>query len=177
MKIVQPFHRNGMCELHCAFIIRHSPFAIHHSPSHLMSLITVKTFDNYFYANIILTKLHAAGIECYLKDEYTVTIDPILTNAIGGIKLVVKKADETLVKEYLAAYDIEYLKAATCPQCGGHHFVHLAKLGATNYLTAILTWIFASYAVAPDYVYHCEICGYESERLPETLEPNSFDEN
>ena len=58
----------------------------------------VKTFDNYFNANIILTKLQAAGIECYLQDEFTVTIDPILSNAIGGIKLVVKKEDgaETL---------------------------------------------------------------------------------
>lgn len=142
-----------------------------------MSLVTVKTFDNYFTANIILTKLHAAGIECYLKDEYTVTIDPILTNAIGGIKLVVKKTEEELVKELLAGYEIEYLKAATCPQCGGHHFVHLAKAGATNYLTAILTWIFASYAVAPEYVYHCENCGYESERLPETFVHDSFNQN
>ncbi len=29
------------------------------------------------------------GINCWLKDENTVTIDPILTNAIGGIKLMV----------------------------------------------------------------------------------------
>ena len=29
------------------------------------------------------------GIRCWLKDENTVTIDPILTNAIGGIKVMV----------------------------------------------------------------------------------------
>ena len=58
-----------------------------------MDIIVIKTFDNYFLANISLTKLRDAGVECYLKDEYTVTIDPILTNAIGGIKLVVKKED------------------------------------------------------------------------------------
>ena len=133
-----------------------------------MDLVTVKTFDNYFLANITLTKLHAAGVECYLKDEYTVTIDPILTNAIGGIKLVVKKADEAMVKNLLATYDKEYLQAATCPQCGSNQFVHIAKPGATNYLTAILTSIFASYAIAPDYVYQCEKCGYETERLPDS---------
>jgi len=132
-----------------------------------MNLVTVKTFDNYFSANITLTKLHAAGVECYLKDEYTVTLDPILSNAIGGIKLVVKSEDEILVKKLLEAYEQDYLKAATCPKCGNNNFTYLTKPGATNYITALLTWIFSSYAVAPYYVYHCENCGYECERLPE----------
>ena len=77
-----------------------------------MNLVTVKTFDNYFTANITLTRLHAAGVECYLKDEYTVTIDPILCNAIGGIKLVVKKSDEAMVKQLLDTYNSEYMNAA-----------------------------------------------------------------
>ena len=132
-----------------------------------MNLVTVKTFDNYFSANISLTKLHAAGVECYLKDEYTVTLDPILTNAIGGIKLVVKQKDEIWVRGLLESYELDYLKAATCPKCGNNNFSYLTKPGATNYLTALLTWTFASYAVAPYYVYHCENCGYECERLPE----------
>ena len=56
-----------------------------------MELITIRTFNNYFSANILLTKLRDAGIQCYLKDEYTVTMDPLLTNAVGGIKLVINK--------------------------------------------------------------------------------------
>ena len=132
-----------------------------------MNLVTVKTFDNYFTANITLTRLHAAGVECYLKDEYTVTIDPILSNAIGGIKLVVKKSYEAMVKKLLDTYEAEYVKAATCPNCGSNSFVYITKPGATNYLTAIFTWIFSGYAVAPDYVYQCGKCGYESERLPD----------
>ena len=55
-----------------------------------MELVTVRTFSNYFSANLLLSKLRDGGIECYLKDEYTVTMDPILTYAVGGIKLVVK---------------------------------------------------------------------------------------
>ncbi|MBC7890282.1 MAG: hypothetical protein H7Z13_20595 [Ferruginibacter sp.] len=133
-----------------------------------MNLVTVITFDNYFLANIILTKLHAAGMECYLKDEYTVTIDPIISNAIGGIKLVVKKEDEATVVQLLKQYDEEYMQSATCPKCGSNSFTYITKPGATNYLTAIFTWIFSSYAVAPEYVYQCGKCGYESERLPET---------
>jgi len=132
-----------------------------------MDLVTVKTFDSYFVANIILGRLQAEGVECYLKDEVTVTIDPILTNAIGGIKLVVRKENATAVKQILDSYDAQYLLAATCPQCGEHAFTYIAKPGVTNFLTAILTSIFASYAVAPNYVYQCGNCNYETERLPD----------
>ena len=55
-----------------------------------MDLITVRTFQNYFSAQILLTKLRSAGVECYLKDEFTVTMAPFLSNGLGGIKLVVK---------------------------------------------------------------------------------------
>lgn len=132
-----------------------------------MDLITVKTFDNYFSANIILTRLHAEGVECYLKDETTITIDPILTNAIGGIKLVVKKENARYVKGILQRFEKEYTQAATCPKCKAHEFIYLAKPGVTNFLTAILTSLFASYAIASEYVYRCENCGYETERLPD----------
>lgn len=132
-----------------------------------MELVTVRTFDNYFSANIILTRLQADGIECYLKDENTVTIDPILTYAIGGIKLVVKKEDEEKVMKLLEAYHSEYMRSATCPRCRSNSFVQITKPKATNYLTAILTWLFSSYAIAPEYVYQCGNCGYECDTLPD----------
>lgn len=131
-----------------------------------MDLVTVKTFDSYFVAHIILGRLQSEGIECYLKDEATVTMDPILTNAIGGIKLVVRKENADAVKEILKKFDEAYLNSAICPQCDAHEFSYIAKPGVTNFLTAILTTLFGSYAVAPDYVYQCGQCGYETERLP-----------
>lgn len=142
-----------------------------------MDLVTVKTFDNYFLANITLTKLHAEGIECYLKDEYTVTVDPIISNAIGGIKLVVKTTDEDLVRNILAEYDADYLKSASCPRCGSNSFAYISKPGVANYLTAILTWLFSSYAVAPQSVYQCGNCGYENERLPESFSVQAYHPN
>ena len=132
-----------------------------------MELVIVKTFDNYFSANITLTRLQALGIVCFLRDENTVTIDPILTNAIGGIKLVVAREDEAATIKLLRAFQIDYLLSATCPECGSNSFVHVAKPGAVNYLTAIITWIFSSYAVAPDYVYQCGNCNFECENLPD----------
>jgi Putative prokaryotic signal transducing protein len=139
-------------------------------------MVTVQSFDNYFSASIILTRLQAEGVECYLKDENTVTIDPMLSNAIGGIKLVVKEEDAAAVIKLLRSYHIEYMLSATCPECGSNSFTHIAKPKVANYLTAILTYLFAGYAVAPEYVYQCGNCGYECESLPDKKEELSKEE-
>jgi predicted RNA-binding Zn-ribbon protein involved in translation (DUF1610 family) len=131
-----------------------------------MNIITLRTFDNYFLANITLTKLQDAGIECYLKDENTVTIDPILSNAIGGIKLVVKDADAEEAKQLLQQFDEEYMNSVKCPQCGASAITLINKPGVTNFFTAIFSWLFSSYAVATEQVYKCAKCGYESKTMP-----------
>ncbi|HEY8690531.1 MAG TPA: hypothetical protein VIM07_14945 [Chitinophagaceae bacterium] len=131
-----------------------------------MELVTIQTFDNFFSANIQLTRLRSAGIECYLKDEYTVTIDPLLSNAIGGIKLVVRKSEERNVRKLLREMNAESDSKLLCPQCGSHKFILVPKRSAENLLAAISTWLFSSYAVSAENVYQCTDCGYESETLP-----------
>ena len=54
-----------------------------------MNFVLVQSYDNYIPAHIALGRLREAFINCYLQDEYTVTIDPLISNAIGGIKLMV----------------------------------------------------------------------------------------
>ena len=138
-----------------------------------MELVTIRAFDNFFSANIQLTRLRAAGIECYLKDEYTVTIDPLLSNAIGGIKLVVRKSEEHKVRKLLREMNAEADSKLLCPQCGSHKFILVPKRTAENLLAAISTWLFSAYAVSAENVYQCTDCGYESETLPEA-EPESY---
>jgi hypothetical protein len=54
-----------------------------------MSFIAISAYDNYIPAHIAMGRLKDQYINCYLQDEYTVTIDPLLSNAVGGIKLMV----------------------------------------------------------------------------------------
>lgn len=54
-----------------------------------MDFVELRSFDNYIYAHITLSMLQDAGINCHLKDEYMVTLDPFLSPAMGGIKLMV----------------------------------------------------------------------------------------
>lgn len=130
-------------------------------------MVVLRTFDNYFKANIILTRLQHSGINCFLKDEYTVTIDPILSNAIGGIKLAVRGEDAEMAEKLLQEFEEEYLRSAECPKCSANDILLIPKAGAQNYITAILTWLFSSYAVATENVYKCQQCGYESKTFPE----------
>jgi predicted RNA-binding Zn-ribbon protein involved in translation (DUF1610 family) len=134
-----------------------------------MELVTVRTFGNYISANILLSKLRNGGIECYLKDEHTVTMYPFLTYAVGSIQLVVKKEDAPEVLELLQRFDEDFRSKAVCPKCGSHNIELVPKRNAANMLTAILSWIFSSYAVSAENVYKCSSCGYESSTLPELL--------
>ena len=142
-----------------------------------MELVTVRTFTNYFSANILLSKLRDGGIQCYLKDEFTVTMDPILTNAVGGIKLIVNKDDVPEVLEIINHFDEEFRQNAVCPKCGSHNIELVPKKNASNMITAILSWLFSSYAVSAENVYQCSSCGYESITLPEPLksDTNNFE--
>ena len=141
-----------------------------------MDFIVLRRFDNYFYANITLTKLQDAGIDCWLKDEHTVTIDPILSNAVGGIKLVVKDTDVEEAIKLLQHFDEEYMRSIKCPNCGQTTITQINKPGATNFITSILTWIFSSYAVATEQVYKCSNCGYESKTMPSTVNEDDLHE-
>jgi Putative prokaryotic signal transducing protein len=54
-----------------------------------MEFVQLRSFDNYISAHISLGMLQDAGINCHLKDEYMVTIQPFLSPALGGMKLMV----------------------------------------------------------------------------------------
>ena len=132
-----------------------------------MELVILQTFDNFFNANIQLTRLRAAGVECYLKDEYIVTIDPFLSNAVGGIKLMVRKSEEQMVRKLLWEMNTESDKKLLCLQCASHKFILVPKRTTENLIAAITTWLFSAYAVSAENVYQCSDCGYESATLPE----------
>ncbi|MCB0756434.1 MAG: DUF2007 domain-containing protein [Flavobacteriales bacterium] len=59
-----------------------------------MKLVTIKTFSYDHETLIYEPKFQSEGIPYFLKDQKTVAIDPLVSNAIGGIKLQVGVEDE-----------------------------------------------------------------------------------
>jgi hypothetical protein len=56
-------------------------------------LVTVATFVYQHEFGIPRSLLESEGIECFVCDEFTVSVHPFYSNAIGGIKLQVNESD------------------------------------------------------------------------------------
>jgi DNA-directed RNA polymerase subunit RPC12/RpoP len=127
-----------------------------------MNFVAVWSYDNYIPAHIAQGRLKEEGIECWLKDENTVTIDPILSNAVGGIKLMVPETDGKRAWELLNGLRLEHKKTLACPNCGSYNLELVSTpRKAMNWLSAITTFFLGDYALTTDKVYHCFDCKKE----------------
>lgn len=66
-------------------------------------LVTIATFDNTVQAHLVRNQLAAAGIRATLVDEHTVGLNWALSNAIGGVKLIVREEDYDAAARILAS--------------------------------------------------------------------------
>lgn len=133
-----------------------------------MEFIPIKTFDSYITANIWLGRFLDGGIDCYLKDENSVTINPIWGNAIGGIKLCVRDEQLEEAKRIMRQMEFEFIQSLKCPKCGTANVQYISKPSPTNWLSAVATWLLGSYAISAKEVYHCFSCGFEFDEIPES---------
>jgi DNA-directed RNA polymerase subunit RPC12/RpoP len=83
-----------------------------------MNFINIRSYDNYIYANMQLGMLQELGINCHLKDEHTITVDPLLSPAIGGMKLMVAEPQVERALQLLEEAEKAYLQTIACPACG-----------------------------------------------------------
>lgn len=134
-----------------------------------MEFVAIQSFNNYVEAHITMGRLQQQHINCWLKDEYTVTIDPILTNAIGGIKLMVAKVQAGRALDILQTIANESRLHYACPQCSSHNIqLVTTPRKAVNWLSALATWLLGSYAIGVRQVWHCFACGHETTAPLET---------
>ena len=127
-----------------------------------MDFIAVDSYTNYIDAHIQLGRLQEEGIDCWLRDESIVTIDPLLTNAIGGIKLMVAENDLQKSLELLNTFRAERKAKTVCPKCGSHNveFVSTPRKPG-NWASVIIGVFITSFAPPVEKVYHCFDCTHE----------------
>jgi DNA-directed RNA polymerase subunit RPC12/RpoP len=131
-----------------------------------MDFIEIRSFDNYMEANIVMNMLRSSSINCHLKDENIVTIDPLLSPAIGGMKLMVHHADVQTAWDLMDKAEHEYLKSIPCPVCKSHSLIkevvtkkHSCKLGA------LASMLLNGHSVEVTQQYKCTNCGYDFKEL------------
>lgn len=127
-----------------------------------MEFVILETFQNYIEANLVLGRMEEAGIHCWLKDENTATINPVLTNVIGGIKLMVAEEDLEKATEILNALKEIKRKSYACPYCQSHNIEYItSSRKPVNWLSSVLSWLLSNYAIGVHQIWHCFNCGKE----------------
>ena len=132
-----------------------------------MKFQQIRSYDNYIFANLQLNLLKDQGISCYLQDEHTITIDPLLSPAIGGMKLMVVDPEAEMAKQLLDQADEDYLKTITCPICGQtglEKVIHVEK--PVNLWQAIKIRLISGAKVSMKTHYHCPSCGGRFDAVP-----------
>jgi len=132
-----------------------------------MTFVPLRTFDNYIEANIVMNMLIASGINAHLKDELTVTIDPLLNPALGGMKLMVHYTQIERAWELLEDAEQQYLKSIPCPVCKAHALtiVSITKKYKCR-LSALINMLISGKSVELVKMYQCANCGYDFKDLP-----------
>lgn len=128
-----------------------------------MERVTVKTFDTSVNAHLFRIELENEGIESFIYDEETITMDPLLSNAIGGIKVKINVKDIERTMEFLAKRDEEL--NPPCPNCGSKKIMTNFRSfkRASGIISAIAAFLFTLFPPMFKTVNKCLDCNHEFE--------------
>jgi DNA-directed RNA polymerase subunit M/transcription elongation factor TFIIS len=132
-----------------------------------MDYVELRSFDNYIEANIIMSMLQSQSIVCHLKDEHIITIDPFLSPAIGGMKLMVHHSQVDRAWDLMDQAEAQYLKSRSCPICKSHglSIVSIKKKHSCR-LAALANMVLRGQSLEITKMYRCNNCGYDFKELP-----------
>lgn len=130
-------------------------------------LVTIASFSTPLEANMARLKLESAGIPAFVADEYTIGMNWLYSNALGGVKLqvpesMISEAQEIMASQAEQQTSDELATADACPQCGCKNTENfLDKRGS------FITWIlFGIPLLLPSAKKKCCDCGH-NWKLPQ----------
>ena len=127
----------------------------------------IRAYDNYLKANMNLGMLQEAGINCHIKDEYTITIDPLLSPALGGMKLMVDEADIQRALELLNEAEQLYVQSIPCPVCKEKQLVFVTETTHhKSWATRLKSMLINGQEQEVKIYYRCEHCKSVFQELP-----------
>ena len=132
-----------------------------------MTFSQIRSYDNYIVANLQLNLLKEHGFSCYLQDEHTITIDPLLSPAIGGMKLMVVENEADKANQLLEEVEADYLKTVACPDCHQNKLEKITHVEQpTGFWAKLKNRIIGGMPTALKTYYHCSNCGHRFSSLP-----------
>lgn len=127
-------------------------------------LVTIAQYRDLPEAGLAKSKLQAAGIPCFLDNEYTVGVNWLYSNALGGLKLNVpeecaeeaKAIIEESIELVASEESGELLSDSACPACGSTKIEpnnYTRKFAALTLLVSLPLFLFWKR-------YSCKSCGH-----------------
>ena len=127
------------------------------------NMITLARFQYSAEAQIVKGRIESEGIEAFLTDQYTIDTDPLVSHAIGGVKLKVWKKDKKQAEEILqniAEFSLDDEgNAMECPNCKSEKVRYYTSItDLQSFFSFIICLFVAVLPIHVSYKYRCENC-------------------
>ena len=126
----------------------------------------IATFQYSAEAMITKGRLEADGIEVFMADNMTIDTDPLISNAIGGVKLYVRTEDLEKAKASLAEisrYSVDSKgNSVVCPECGSTKVELMTTVKDGKGFFGFIFGVFlGTLPPVTKHRQHCDNCGHE----------------
>ncbi|ABQ03847.1 putative signal transducing protein [Flavobacterium johnsoniae] len=126
----------------------------------------VRRFQYPSEALIFQGKLESEGIQVFSRDINTINSNPLLSNAIGGVKLFVKAEDYERANKVLSEISKfsldENNKLLKCPNCDAEEIEMVTSIKDIKTIVAfVLLLYFAMMPLYSKHKYKCSNCNFE----------------
>ncbi|EDP71075.1 hypothetical protein FBALC1_01287 [Flavobacteriales bacterium ALC-1] len=130
------------------------------------TFVTIARYQYSSEAQIVKGRLEADGITVFLRDNITIDTDPLVSNAIGGVKLKVLAKDVTNAREILRSIKVYSLddngNAISCPNCNNQHVeLYSTITDFKSFMSFLIGFLFGTLPFSTRYQYKCEDCKTE----------------
>ncbi|WP_417196970.1 DUF2007 domain-containing protein [Bizionia sp.] len=127
---------------------------------------TITVFQYTTEAEIIKGRLEAEGIEVFLTDYTTIDTNPIVSNAIGGVKLKVyteQEAEAIAILKSISSYSLDDDgHAIHCPNCQETKIELFSTIkDLKSFMAFLVGFVFGTLPFHTRYNYRCEHCKTE----------------
>jgi hypothetical protein len=130
------------------------------------TFVTVARFQYSSEAQIVKGRLETDGIEVFLRDNITIDTDPLVSNAIGGVKLKVLAKDEKEARAILKSIKVHSLdddgNPITCPNCKQKQIALYSTIkDLKSFMSFVIGFLLGTLPFSTRYQYKCEDCNVE----------------
>ncbi|WP_299272740.1 DUF2007 domain-containing protein [uncultured Psychroserpens sp.] len=127
---------------------------------------TIARFQHTTEAQIIKGRLEAEGIKVFLQDHLTIDTDPLVSNAIGGVKLKVLSEDAMKAQHILSTIKRYSLddegNTIHCPNCNSEKIELFSTItDFKSFFSFLVGFLFGTLPFHTRYKYKCETCSTE----------------